>query len=75
MIFIELFKTKINKNVFQSNELISYKIKQKSKTVPHLSNINMDPSLCHTIKILLEGSGKKKVGTPGKADIALNGVG
>jgi hypothetical protein len=35
----------------------------------------MDPTLSHTIKVLLEGSGKKKVGVPGKSDIPLNGVG
>lgn len=48
---------------------------EKAKKLPHLSNINMDPSLSHTIKIILEGEGQKKIGVPGKSDIALNGLG
>jgi hypothetical protein len=35
----------------------------------------MDPSLSGTIKLLLEGEGVKKIGLPGKSDIALNGIG
>lgn len=34
----------------------------------------MDPSLSKTIKLLLEGDGKKVIGLPGKSDISLNGV-
>jgi hypothetical protein len=35
----------------------------------------MDPSLSGTILNLLEGEGIKKIGKPGKGDIAFNGVG
>ena len=49
-------------------------ILEKAKKLPHFTNINMDPSLSKTIKLLLEGDGKKVIGAPGKADIALNGV-
>lgn len=35
----------------------------------------MDPSLSKTIKLLLEGEGKKKIGKPGSSDVGLNGVG
>jgi hypothetical protein len=48
---------------------------QKAKTTPHLSNINMDPTLSGSIKLLLEGDGVKKIGMPGKSDIPLNGLG
>ena len=48
---------------------------EKAKTVPHLRNINMDPQLCGTVKILLEGEGTKIVGLPGKSDIGLKGFG
>ncbi len=48
---------------------------EKAKTIPHLSNLNMDPSLCGTLKLLLEGDGKKTIGVPKKADIGLFGIG
>jgi hypothetical protein len=48
---------------------------EKAKTVPHLRNINMDPSLCGTVKILLEGEGTKIFGLPGKAEIGIKGFG
>lgn len=48
---------------------------EKAKTVPHLSNVNMDPTLTGTIKLLLEGDGQKKLAPPGKGDIRLNGLG
>lgn len=51
------------------------KIMEKAKKTPHLSNINMDPSLSGTIKLLLEGDGQKKIGLPGQSDIKLNGIG
>lgn len=51
------------------------KILEKAKKIPHLRNINMDPGLCGTIKILLEGEGTKIVGVPGKSDIGLKGFG
>ena len=35
----------------------------------------MDPSLSKTIKLLLEGDGKKMIGLPGKSDIGLAGLG
>lgn len=47
---------------------------EKAKTTPHLTNLNMDPSLCGTIKVLLE-EGNKTIGVPGKSDIALHGIG
>ncbi|CAF0775133.1 unnamed protein product [Brachionus calyciflorus] len=50
-------------------------IMEKAKKTPHLSNINMDPSLSGTIKLLLEGEGKKTIGLPGNSDISLNGIG
>ena len=48
---------------------------EKAKKSPHLSNINMDPSLSGSIKLIIEGDGTKKIGLPGKADIPLNGLG
>lgn len=50
-------------------------ILEKAKTIPHLTNINMDPSLSGSIKLLLEGEGKKTIGLKGKADIGLMGIG
>ena len=50
-------------------------ILEKAKKVSHLSNLNMDPTLSGTIKILIEGEGKKTIGLPGKSDISLNGLG
>ena len=41
-------------------------ILEKAKKVSHLSNLNMDPTLSGTIKILIEGEGKKTIGLPGK---------
>ena len=35
----------------------------------------MDPSLSHTVKILFENDGQKKIGVQGKADIVLYGLG
>lgn len=35
----------------------------------------MDPSLSKTIKLVLEGDGKKTIGIPGKSDIGLAGIG
>ena len=51
------------------------KILEKAKTTPHLTNINMDPSLSGSIKLLLEGEGRKLIGLPGKSDISLIGIG
>ncbi len=48
---------------------------QKAKTNPHLTNINMDPSLSGSIKLILEGEGVKKIGVAGKSDIPLSGLG
>ena len=48
---------------------------EKAKTIPHLSNINMDPILSGTIKLILEGDGQKRLAPPGKGDIPLNGLG
>ena len=48
---------------------------EKSKTTPHLRNVNMDPYLSQTIKLLLEGEGPKTLGPEGKSNIALYGVG
>lgn len=48
----------------------------KAKTTPHLTNLNMDPSLCGTLKLLLEGDkGKKTIGSPKTSDIGLYGIG
>ena len=69
------YEQKLEEAKSQTGELQSCKIKEKAKTTPHLSNINMDPTLSHTVKILLEGQGKKTVGVPGKSDIVLNGLG
>jgi hypothetical protein len=35
----------------------------------------MDPSLSGSIKLLLEGEGRKVIGLPGKSDISLIGIG
>ena len=48
---------------------------EKAKTIPHLSNVNMDPTLTGTIKLILEGEGQKTLAPPGKGDIPLNGLG
>lgn len=58
----------------QSGNSDRSQILEKAKKVPHLTNINMDPSLSGTIKLLLEGEGQKSIGLPG-SDIALNGIG
>ncbi len=50
-------------------------ILEKAKKIAHLTNINMDPSLSKTIKLLLEGDGNKVIGLPGKSDIGLAGLG
>jgi hypothetical protein len=50
------------------------KIIEKAKKTPHFRNINMDPSLCGTVLILLESEGSKKIGL-NQADIVLKGVG
>ena len=48
---------------------------EKAKKISHLSNLNMDPTLSGTIKILIEGEGKKTIGLPGKSNISLIGLG
>lgn len=48
---------------------------KKAKDTPHLTNLNMDPSLCRTIKVLIEKDGKTTIGAPSKADIGLYGIG
>lgn len=35
----------------------------------------MDPSLCGSVKILLEGDGQKLIGKTDKCDIRLKGIG
>jgi kinesin family member 1 len=50
-------------------------ISEKAKKIPHLSNVNMDPSLNGSVKILLEGDGVKKIGTSKDSAIVLAGVG
>jgi len=69
------YEQKLQEAKTQTGELQSCKIKEKAKTLPHFSNINMDPTLSHTVKIVLEGQGKKTLGVPGKSDIPLNGLG
>lgn len=54
----------------ERNELL-----QKAKNTPHLTNLNMDPSLSMTIKVLIEKEGKTTIGAPNKADIGLYGIG
>lgn len=60
------------KNSIQNSEQ-SQKL-AKAKTTPHLSNINMDPSLSGTLIFLLDGDGDKKIGLPGNSDIPLQGI-
>ena len=48
---------------------------QKAKTIQHLTNINSDPTLSGSIKILLEGEGVKKIGIAGQSEISLAGLG
>lgn len=59
----------------QTANLERTKIVEKSKTMPSLKNINMDPQLSGTIIILLESQGVVKIGKQGKAYIGLSGVG
>jgi hypothetical protein len=64
-----------NRAFIQASQSERSKILEKAKTTPHLTNINMDPSLSGSIKILLEGEGRKIIGLPGKSDINLIGIG
>ena len=48
-------------------------INKKADKIPHLSNVNMDPSLSKTIKFILEGDKRKTIGIVGKSDISLKG--
>ena len=71
--FIIFFKIYFNS---KSESVARAELLEKAKTVPHLTNINMDPSLSGTIKLLLEGDEiKKTIGVPKKADIGLYGIG
>ena len=63
------------KTQIQNVDSEKFLLNEKAKKVPHLSNINMDPSLSHTVKILFENDGQKKIGVQGKADIVLYGLG
>jgi len=47
---------------------------EKSKTVPHLRNVNMDSTLSGMIRFLLEGDGVKNIGSDPKSEIVLNGI-
>ena len=51
------------------------KVLERSKTVTHLRNVNMDTSLSGSIRYLIEKDGALTIGAPGKADIGLNGIG
>ncbi len=62
---------KINK----VEKLSASKLLERSKTVTHLRNVNMDTSLSGTIRHLIEKDGELTIGAPGKADIGLNGIG
>jgi hypothetical protein len=59
----------------KTGNLESSKMAEKAKKTPHLSNINMDPALNGTIKLLIEGEGPKKIGTSDKCDIKIKGLG
>jgi hypothetical protein len=60
----------------KNNDVGKSQISEKAKKLPHLSNINMDPSLSNTVKIIFEGDGQKKIGAPGKnSEITLYGLG
>jgi hypothetical protein len=50
------------------------KVIEKSKTVPHLRNVNMDSTLSGMIRFLLEGDGVKNIGSDPKSEIVLNGI-
>ena len=47
---------------------------EQSKLIPHLRNVNMDPSLCGTIRYILNRT-DMTIGSPGNADIGLSGLG
>lgn len=48
---------------------------EKAKRIAHLSNVNMDPSLTGTIKLILEGNRQMRLAPPGKGELPLNGLG
>ena len=62
------------KSQIQSVDSEKFLLNEKAKKTPHLSNINMDPSLSHSIKIIFDSEGQKKIGVQGKADIVLYGL-
>ena len=47
---------------------------EKSKTIPHLRNVNMDSMLSGTIRFLLDAEGVKTIGTDPKSNIVLGGI-
>jgi hypothetical protein len=55
--------------------LESSKLGEKAKKTPHLSNVNMDPALSGTVKLLIEGDGPKLIGASEKSDIRIRGLG
>ena len=58
----------------KNSDLASTKIIKKSKTMPHLRNVNMDSMLSGKIRHLLDGEGVKKIGSDPKSDIVLGGI-
>lgn len=64
-----------NLNLKKTGNLERTKIIEKSKTVPHIKNVNIDPSLSGAIIFLLEGEGPKTIGLAANSNIKLNGVG
>lgn len=50
------------------------KVIEKSKTIPHLRNVNMDSTLSGMIRFLLEGDGVKNIGSEPKSEVPLTGI-
>jgi hypothetical protein len=46
----------------------------QSKTIPHLRNVNMDPSLCGTIRHIIDKN-ELTIGSVGNVNIGLSGLG
>lgn len=54
--------------------MFSNKHIEKAKTVPHIRNVNMDPTLSGTIFHFFDGQGPKKIGSAPDSDIILKAI-
>ncbi|CAF0775063.1 unnamed protein product [Brachionus calyciflorus] len=71
----QTYEEKLAEAKSMTENLRSTKIHEQAKTIPHLRNVNMDPSLSGTIIYLIEGEGLKKVGSGADSQVKLKGIG